>query len=217
MTKIGASVTARTVVGEAWRRCCLQACVPHLATSADIGPVLAAAGDQSGSLVVLVDIGTATGDVVDALRRSGSTVLLLAATISIPVRSALRTGVQGLITMDDSLSTMRGALDLLMTDIPYVSPAGGRLLLDDYRTGPGDQPGLLEVVLTPRERAVLQAMVDGLTTKATARHLGIAVKTVEAHRRRLFTRLQVSSQSEAVTHALTHSRLIGTSPTRLSR
>jgi len=125
------------------------------------------------------------------------------------VRSALRAGVQGFVTLGDPLEALRGAIAPLMAGGHYVSPGGARLLLDELRIRPGDRHDPPDVVLTGRERAVLQAMVDGLTTKSTARHLGISVKTVEAHRSRLFARLHVGSQSEAVTRALTDGRLLG--------
>jgi DNA-binding CsgD family transcriptional regulator len=41
-------------------------------------------------------------------------------------------------------------------------------------------------------------MADGLSTKAAARLLGIAVKTVESHRTRVFAKLGVRSQAQLV-------------------
>ncbi len=56
--------------------------------------------------------------------------------------------------------------------------------------------------LTTRELEVLDAMADGMSTKAVAHHLGIAVKTVENHKTRIFDKLGVRTQSEAVVVAL---------------
>ena len=52
--------------------------------------------------------------------------------------------------------------------------------------------------LTPREREVLDAMVEGRLNKTIAFDLGISVRTVEAHRARLFERLGVNGLAEAV-------------------
>ena len=52
--------------------------------------------------------------------------------------------------------------------------------------------------LTPREREVLGAMVEGRLNKTIAFDLGISVRTVEAHRARLFERLGVNGLAEAV-------------------
>ena len=52
--------------------------------------------------------------------------------------------------------------------------------------------------LTPREREVLDAMVEGRLNKTIAFDLAISVRTVEAHRARLFERLGVNGLAEAV-------------------
>lgn len=52
--------------------------------------------------------------------------------------------------------------------------------------------------LTPREREVLDAMVEGRLNKTIAFDLGISVRTVEAHRARLLERLGVNGLAEAV-------------------
>jgi two-component system nitrate/nitrite response regulator NarL len=51
---------------------------------------------------------------------------------------------------------------------------------------------------------VMGAMSDGLATKAIAHHLGISVKTVENHKTRIYDKLGVRSQAQAV--ALVHGR-----------
>ena len=53
-------------------------------------------------------------------------------------------------------------------------------------------------MLTTREREVLQAFEDGLTTKNAAHLLGISVRTVEAHRAHLLERLGAKRLTEAV-------------------
>ena len=61
--------------------------------------------------------------------------------------------------------------------------------------------------LTPREIDVLSAMADGLATKAIATKLGVALKTVENHKIRIFDKLGVRTQAEAVSLAIGHSLL----------
>jgi DNA-binding NarL/FixJ family response regulator len=56
--------------------------------------------------------------------------------------------------------------------------------------------------LSPREREVLLALADGLTTKAIAQRLGVAMKTVESHKVRLFDKLGARTQAHAVSIAL---------------
>lgn len=53
-------------------------------------------------------------------------------------------------------------------------------------------------VLTPREREVLDGLIDGLPNKTIAYDLGISPRTVEIHRANLMTKLGVKSLSEAL-------------------
>jgi DNA-binding NarL/FixJ family response regulator len=62
--------------------------------------------------------------------------------------------------------------------------------------GPTVEPGL-----SPRERDVLRALVDGLAYKEVAAHLGISLDTVRTHVRGLYRKLQVHSQAGAVGRA----------------
>lgn len=53
-------------------------------------------------------------------------------------------------------------------------------------------------VLTPRECDVLRCMARGLSNKRIAIHLGISPRTVEIHRARVMSKLDVASLSEAL-------------------
>jgi|TARA_Y100000294_G_scaffold166739_1_gene175326 RNA polymerase sigma factor (sigma-70 family) len=52
--------------------------------------------------------------------------------------------------------------------------------------------------LTPRERQVLDQIIDGETNKVIARNLGISKKTVEAHRAKVMKKLSVRSLADLV-------------------
>jgi FixJ family two-component response regulator len=52
--------------------------------------------------------------------------------------------------------------------------------------------------LSPREREVLAAVVEGKPNKAIANRLGIAIKTVEVHRARVMDKLGAGSLAELV-------------------
>lgn len=54
------------------------------------------------------------------------------------------------------------------------------------------------VLLTAREREVLQLLADGLGNKQIAARLGISTSTVKTHVEELFERLEVASRAEAV-------------------
>lgn len=56
--------------------------------------------------------------------------------------------------------------------------------------------------LTPREREVLDRVVEGLSNKAIASNLGLSAKTVEVHRARVMEKLHARSVSDLVKLAL---------------
>lgn len=56
--------------------------------------------------------------------------------------------------------------------------------------------------LTPRQREILQGLLDGLSNKAIARRLGLSPRTVEMHRARMKAELGITSLAEAVQFAI---------------
>jgi len=64
--------------------------------------------------------------------------------------------------------------------------------------GVGEEDGLL----TEREREILGGLAAGHTYQTAARSLGISTDTVRFHIRKIYRKLQVHSQSEAVAKAL---------------
>jgi DNA-binding NarL/FixJ family response regulator len=81
-----------------------------------------------------------------------------------------------------------------------ASLEGGWCSTPQWRTSRGS--GSQRASLTPREREVLMALAKGLTTKAIARRLGVAMKTVESHKIRLFSKLGARTQAHAVSIAI---------------
>jgi two-component system response regulator FixJ len=56
--------------------------------------------------------------------------------------------------------------------------------------------------LTPREREVLELLVEGKSNKEIAQHLGISPRTIDVHRARVFQKLHAESLPELVQLAL---------------
>ncbi|MGK5092619.1 response regulator [Deltaproteobacteria bacterium TL4] len=63
---------------------------------------------------------------------------------------------------------------------------------------------MLSCSLTPREKEILQMMVDGATTKEIGYDLNISPRTVEAHRRNLMQKLDVSDIAMLIRSAIIH-------------
>jgi len=57
-------------------------------------------------------------------------------------------------------------------------------------------------VLSTREREVLQLLAEGKTSKQIAAALGVAVSTVETHRRQIMDKLELRSIAELTKYAI---------------
>ena len=57
-------------------------------------------------------------------------------------------------------------------------------------------------VITPREREIIQLLVEGSSNKEAASTLGISVKTIEAHRANIMRKLHLRSVSDLVRYAI---------------
>lgn len=52
--------------------------------------------------------------------------------------------------------------------------------------------------VTPREKQVIDLMIEGLRNTMIARRLGITVNTVEVHRRNVFKKLECENSAQCV-------------------
>jgi DNA-binding NarL/FixJ family response regulator len=133
------------------------------------------------------------------LVRGGTRVLLLVD--DLPGERVLRLvgrGLSGACSTRNALVEVADAVLAVATGGVVLHPALVASIVTQWRSGwRGEQTGL-EQKLTLREMEVLNAMVDGLSTKAVARLLGITLKTVENHRTRVFAKLGLHSQAQLV-------------------
>jgi DNA-binding NarL/FixJ family response regulator len=85
----------------------------------------------------------------------------------------------------------------------YLSPEIVRGVVDDYvelSNAVSDKPAF--ILLTDREREVLQQLAEGKSTKEIAGALKVSVKTVETHRRNIMEKLDLHSVAELTKYAI---------------
>jgi DNA-binding NarL/FixJ family response regulator len=70
-----------------------------------------------------------------------------------------------------------------------------------YFSGKGKEK-IQENNLSPRELEVLKCLVNGLSYKMIASELCIGIETVRTHIKRIYEKLQVNSNTEAVSKAI---------------
>ncbi len=147
-------------------------------------------------------------DALDALAETGARVIVISADLS-PDRPGwlLLQNVAGYLSYDTAPDDVVNGILAVARGETVVTPEVLALILHQWRRF-RSQPVALGArrrpVLTPRELDILTAMTDGLGAKAIAAQLGVAIKTVENHKIRIFDKLGVRSHAHAVTVALAY-------------
>lgn len=108
------------------------------------------------------------------------------------VHQALESGAQGYIIKGMPHEMLINALKRVYAGGRYLPPPVARAL--ESRTP--------DASLTPREREVLQLLVQGKSNKEIATLLGIAEATVKCHFRIIYMRMGVADRTQAVVSAL---------------
>lgn len=118
------------------------------------------------------------------------------------IRQALANGAMGYILKDAAARDLLGAIRSVHRGEAILSPAITRLIIEDYlRWGdintsePGDN-------LSPREREILQLIAEGYSNKQIAEILTISIKTVQAHRSNLMSKLDLHDRSDLIKYAI---------------
>jgi DNA-binding NarL/FixJ family response regulator len=121
------------------------------------------------------------------------------------VNRALSAGALGFVLKESAGLEVVNAVRAVHSGHHYLSQKLSDRLIDDYlrqRKG-ADEPSPLER-LTPREREVLQLVVEGKSSAEIASTLSLSVKTVETYRSRLLHKLEINDIPGLVKFAIQH-------------
>jgi len=119
------------------------------------------------------------------------------------VREMLTAGASAYVLKKRAYEELARAIREVMKGKKYLSPDIARGVVDDYvelSSSISDNPAF--VVLTDREREVLQQLTEGKSTKEMADELNVSVKTVETHRRNIMEKLNLHSVAELTKYAI---------------
>ena len=122
----------------------------------------------------------------------------------------LSLGAHGYVRHDTTPEQVLDAVESVAGGAAVLGPAAAATVLDQWRRLRGPVRGVgggVQASLTVREHDVLVAMADGLSAKSIARRLGMAVKTVENHKIRIYDKLAVRTQAHAVSLAISQGLL----------
>ena len=118
------------------------------------------------------------------------------------IRQTLQAGAMGYILKDATANELIQAIRLVFNGESVFSPAITRLVIEDYLRWGGIRPVGNEDILSPREREVLQLIAEGYTNKQIAEILTISIKTVQAHRLNLMSKLDLHDRGELIKYAI---------------
>jgi DNA-binding NarL/FixJ family response regulator len=113
----------------------------------------------------------------------------------------LKAGASGYVLKENAFSELVNAINTVMGDEIYLSSKITRIVVDDYvqdRIG-GDSS---KKMLTDRENEVLKLVGDGRSSKEISLQLDLSVKTIDACRRRIMSKLDIDSVAELVKYAI---------------
>jgi two-component system nitrate/nitrite response regulator NarL len=113
---------------------------------------------------------------------------------------ALRAGFYGYVTKDTNLKRFLAAIESVLGGEVVMPRRLGR----SFGRRPDDLLPVIASQLTPRERDVLELLVEGMSGARIAEHLRISHNTVRTHVQSILAKLQVHSRLEAAAFAVEH-------------
>ncbi|SAL09096.1 response regulator [Caballeronia telluris] len=183
---------------------------PHLTVIGEAGnaaEALALAADEANPPdLALMDVGMAgmSGIELAALfheRFPAIRVLMLSMHDNAEyVTQAVRAGASGYVLKDSPATEILQAIDAVLAGKTFFSTdLAMRMIQARYAETPLER-------LTPRERDILDALAEGLSSKQIAQQHGLSVRTVETHRLNLKRKLDIDGQAELIKFAVEHRR-----------
>jgi DNA-binding NarL/FixJ family response regulator len=119
------------------------------------------------------------------------------------VREMLTAGASAYILKQSAGDELMRAIRIIRKGRKYLSPEVAQGVVDSYvELSRPNYDHTAFVVLTDREREVLQKTSEGNSTKDIAADLCISIKTVETHRRNIMEKLKLQSVAELTKYAI---------------
>jgi len=154
--------------------------------------------------VVVMDVHLANSDGIAASRRILEThaetkiIILSAETAPHIVNSALRNGVQGYVVKEAAGTELIRAIHTVLGGRYYLCPSIATALIKAQSFSPES----VAPTLTDRDKELMRLITSGLRNKEIAIKLKLGVKSVEANRSKLMSKLGFTSAAELVRYAI---------------
>jgi len=117
------------------------------------------------------------------------------------VTGMLEAGATGYLLKDCAFEELAKAVRTVVSNHTYLSSKVASIVVDSFVRKSYTTDTTFSI-LTQREREVLQLLAHGKTTKETALHLNVSMKTVESHRRNIMDKLNINTVTDLVRYAI---------------
>lgn len=108
---------------------------------------------------------------------------------------ALCAGADSYISKKTDLHTIREAILTVSRGGAFMSPIIARKVINHFSVNKEKDKSQ---ILTPRQRQIVEGLVEGLSYKLIADKLLISVETVRDHIKKIYKKLQVNSKAEVI-------------------
>ncbi|MBP7240131.1 MAG: response regulator transcription factor [Saprospiraceae bacterium] len=141
---------------------------------------------------------------LDIIRSFSSEVKVIMLTVfedNQHIFEAICRGANGYLLKHSTPPQLFGAIDeVLKGGAPLTPSIASRVLM--LLSGKKIAAASNEYQLTPREKEILESLVDGNSYKMIGASLQISTETVKTHIKKIYEKLHVNSQTEAVSKAM---------------
>jgi len=145
-------------------------------------------------------------DLIATLKKQNPKIRVVALTVHRNdeyVLAALKAGADGYVLKEANYSELITAARTALRGKHYLSPEISGNLIQVYLEGKGAPRRKSPIeTLSRREREIVSLIAEGQTNKQIADRLCISVKTVETHRYKIMTKLNVHNAAALITVAL---------------
>lgn len=168
------------------------------------GQALVEAAGRLNPDVIIVDISMPVMNGLDAVRqlqKQGVTAKVIFLTMHADDRllaEAFKCGGSGYVLKQSAGEELIAGIRQVLAGNKYVTP----LIASEWAENVGKRIGETKLTLTPRQREVLQLVIEGCTMKEIATRLGISTRTAESHKYEMMDGLGVETTAELIQYAV---------------